>query len=383
MSNIRKSKLAIFHFNPIELYPPVLNLLNYLPSYIDYYDKIKVFTFAPKKKIEKYIALESSIEILRVGRFSKMRLLRIVQYTRYYLLSILYLIIWRPPIVLYYESLSGLPVLFYKTFVNKKCRIFVHYHEYTSPQEYKNGMMLNNWIHKWEYKLYPKFEWISHTNKSRVEFFSADNASAGLSALFELPNYPPAKWNDLDRVRVYNDPILKVVYVGALSLETMYTREFTEWIIQQEGKVEWDIYSNNLSSGINEYFEQVNSRYIRLRGHLNYFDLPHILKQYQVGVILYRGHILNYVYNAPNKLFEYYNNGLDVWFPITMKGSLAYVQKNCYPKVIALDFNNLQQIKLEDLKNREGLKYKPSSYYCEKEYDKLINNIFGRREDHN
>lgn len=48
---------------------------------------------------------------------------------------------------------------------------------------------------------------------------------------------------------------------------------------------------------------------------INYSDLPGVIRAYDVGVILYNGHIANYVFNAPNKLFEYLACGLDVWSP--------------------------------------------------------------------
>ena len=52
-------------------------------------------------------------------------------------------------------------------------------------------------------------------------------------------------------------------------------------------------------------FIKNKNQYVQFKGHINYDNLPTTLNKYQVGVILYKGHIPNYVYNAPNKLFEY------------------------------------------------------------------------------
>ena len=38
------------------------------------------------------------------------------------------------------------------------------------------------------------------------------------------------------------------------------------------------------------------------------------MADYHIGLTLYNGHIPNFVYNVPNKVFEYLACGLDVWY---------------------------------------------------------------------
>ena len=92
-------------------------------------------------------------------------------------------------------------------------------------------------------------------------------------------------------------------------------------------------------------------------------------------MILYNGHIPNYIYNAPNKLFEYLACGLDVWFPIEMIGCYQYITNKKFPRVVSLDFQNLSRVDLPSLVSRDELAYQPSTFYCEPVYEKLYNMV--------
>ena len=93
-----------------------------------------------------------------------------------------------------------------------------------------------------------------------------------------------------------------------------------------------------------------------------------------VGVVLYNGHIPNYIYNAPNKLFEYLACGLDVWFPDVMAGSMDYVNKNGFPKVLSIDFNNLNKFDLAAAIERQGSESK-YLFFCEEALKPLIDKL--------
>ena len=155
-------------------------------------------------------------------------------------------------------------------------------------------------------------------------------------------------------------------------MDTMYTRKFSEWVLSKEGEVVWDIYSTNITEEARDYLGTLDKDLIRFRDGINYFSLPSVLRRYDIGVILYNGHIPNYVYNAPNKLFEYWACGLDVWFPDSLKTSLSFVTKDSYPKVLAVDFNKLEQIQLPHLIDRDKLVFTPCPYYCEMALEQLF-----------
>jgi hypothetical protein len=171
---------------------------------------------------------------------------------------------------------------------------------------------------------------------------------------------------------------LRIVYVGALSLDTMYTREFGDWVAQQAGKVNWDIYSDNITPEARDYVLSFADGVIKFRKGVDYYSLPGILSGYDVGVILYNGHIPNYVYNAPNKLFEYLACGLDVWFPAVMKGCMPFVTDGVWPRVLAVDFNRLDVMDIAAAVSRQGLEYAAPHHYAEEALRPLLESIQGK-----
>ncbi len=367
-------KLAIIHFPPIEWYPPVKNWLNYLAA--EWPEcKVAVYTLRSHKK-ECFIPASSSIRIVRPVTVSYGGALsRSVSYLRYYGGTLLGLIMRRPDTVLYYETISSLPALIYKKFFKRKARLFTHCHEYVTPGEYQQGMKLTRVLHEKEIAFYPEMEWLSQTNAKRLEFFSADNVGRQLPPLYILPNYPPASWQAGSRERKVTGQPVRAVYVGALSMDTMYVKEMAEWVVSLDGRLVWDIYSGNSTLEARQFTEKLGSPWIRFHEGVDYFSLPSILDKYDVGLILYKGHIPNYVYNIPNKLYEYLVPGLDVWFPRVMKGSLEMMTEKTYPKVTALDFTNLEKADLHSLISREGLTWQPYRYNCEQALQPLLEKI--------
>lgn len=71
---------------------------------------------------------------------------------------------------------------------------------------------------------------------------------------------------------------------------------------------------------------------------VEYEKLGSILKNYHVGLILYKDLITNFVYNALNKLFEYLSCGLDVWHPFSYGRNKTY-KNNGSPKVSEINFD--------------------------------------------
>jgi hypothetical protein len=365
-------RLAIIHFNPIERYPPVMNWLNYLAGHMDGKTEVLVLTMASAPGEGAFPSPAPFIRIKRVGNLNgRSAVSRYRNYLAFYASAIGRLAGWRPDAVLYYETLSAYPAILYKRIINRDSRLFVHYHEYMSPKEYQEGMTLIRWGHKLEKRAYPSYAWISHTNEDRMGMFMEDLQGIRLHHTHILPNYPPLSWRSEKRENGVGSPV-RLVYAGALSLETMYTRVFTDWILRQEGKVVLDIYSGNMSGETGEFLSMLNSPHIRFCGRVDYFDLPRVLRNYDAGVILYNGNIPNYVYNVPNKFYEYWACGLDVWFPEKMKSSLALVTTDSYPKIVAIDFEKLETLNLGAMTDRTGLLYRPCPYYDETSLEPLL-----------
>jgi hypothetical protein len=365
-------RLAIIHFNPIERYPPVMNWLNYLAGHTDGRTEVMVLTMASPPGQAAFRSPAPFIRIKRAGNLSgRSAASKYRNYLTFYLSAIGRLAGWRPDAVLYYETLSAYPAILYKRIINHGSRLLVHYHEYMSPKEYLEGMTLIRWGHKLEKKAYPSYDWISHTNDDRMAMFIEDLKGVRLPHTHTLPNYPPRSWRSEKQENGAGSPV-RLVYVGALSLETMYTRVFAGWILGQRGKVVLDIYSGNMSGETGEFLSSLNSPHIRFCGRIDYFDLPGVLRNYDVGVILYNGYIPNHVYSVSNKLYEYWACGLDVWFPEKISSSMAMVTTDSYPKIVAIDFEKLETVDLEATTDRTGLLYRPCPYYDETPFEPLL-----------
>jgi hypothetical protein len=348
-----------------------MNWLEYLAKNKDIGTEVRVYTLETPSGFHRYEPISPDIRIYRLGKpDGKRGFSRYGVYLRFYSSVIRKLSAWKANTVMYYETLSAFPAYFYKKFIHQKSRLFIHYHEYISRDEYRSGMLLNRWGHFLERKIYCRASWVSHTNADRMRLFKADNEEIPIPNTHILPNYPPGYWTS-HTIKKLNSPVVKFVYIGALSLDTMYTKEFAEWIRKQNGSASWDIYSGNITADAKAYLQAFAGPDIRLHKGVNYFSLPQVLKAYDIGVILYKGHIPNYVYNAPNKLFEYGACGLDVWFPDKMSTSLAYVTTDNYPRVVALDFEKLDDVRLSELTDHSGLAYQSGNYFCEPEFDYL------------
>lgn len=353
-------RCVVVHFSPIEYYPPIQNLINVLQSASDFNIRLTVVTtLDPMCTLGVQEFKNANIQVLRIAKSSNntRQLTRYFQYFLFYS-SCLALLLWYRPIkVFYFETISSWPVFIYKKYFARDCEVGVHYHEYSSKNDYESGMMLGRYFHALEIKLYPKMTWLSHTNSMRMKLFLDDIRPNDkfLQRTFILPNYPPENWKRSARESI-KVPV-RIVYVGSLSLSTMYTREFGEWVVGQNGKVLWDIYAHNIQDDAKEFFAKLNSSWICLHDGVPYSALPSILGLYDVGIVLYNGHIPNYVHNAPNKVFEYIVSGLDVWFPVVMDGTRPYERNNEIPKVMAIDFKNLESFSLEKAIARTNKEY--------------------------
>lgn len=205
-------------------------------------------------------------------------------------------------------------------------------------------MILNRWLHKIETGIYQHAAWISHTNQDRMQMFLNDIKPVSPANTHILPNYPPASWQNSLKNKRTDENRIGFVYVGALSLDTMYTKEMAEFVAANSDKYYWHIYSDTFDKSVTGFLQRLNAGNISFKGSVKYDELPEILGQYDIGVILYKGHIPNYIYNAPNKLFEYQACGLNVWFPLEMKGAYPYINEDTPPCVLAIDFGNLSNL---------------------------------------
>lgn len=365
-------RLALFHFMPVEGYPPVQNLIH-------------TFSCQAGLSIQCYTTkgthpFETTISHCKIERFGHSATSNKWQKINLYLSYLLFnfwglakIFVFQPHSIIYYETLSAFPALAYKRLF-PKTKLLIHYHEYTTSKEYASGSVIIRWLHKMEIRNYSLARNISHTNEQRLSFFCKDNRLTRNDRFIILPNYPPESWSlGADNVKP-NTPPYRMVYVGySLDNENMYADEIFNFIATNS-HFTLDCFLFFVSDEIKSKAEQLSDRIV-FRESIEYSNIPSILKNYHIGLILYKGHIPNYIYNAPNKLFEYTACGLDVWYPEVMVGTSEYNNTATFPKVIAIDFEKLEQFNWEKAINREGLINKSAEYYCEPIYNELLNCI--------
>jgi len=298
---------------------------------------------------------------------------RIIFYFGFFFRTLWLLIKLKPSSLLYYESISAGAPSVYKKWFNGSCKLFIHYHEYKSQQELNAGIFFNRWVYRLEKSIFKRADWVSHTNEDRMRFFLNDMGSDAPTQTHILPNHPPAEFAKYAKdAKSDRKAPFGIVYLGALSVEEFFLKEMAEWVASNSATCYWDIYSDNYQPEALAYLKSLNAPNISFKGGVEYTELSKILPKYTVGIILYTGHIPNYVYNVPNKLFEYHVCGLDTWFPDHMISCHTLETKNSYPKIVGLDFKELDKQSVDKLFCVEGLSYQKNEFIAEKTYQPLI-----------
>jgi hypothetical protein len=366
-----KEKLVIIHFQPVELYPPIQNLLLILKDVVDQGEVIVISTV--QSNLPEFELNSKSMIVFRKNIISKYKLVRFIRHIYFYIFTFLKLLYYRPNKVLYFESLSSFPAICYK-FLFSKIQLMVHYHEYTTPKEYEVGMQILKWSYLFERRYYHNFDWISHTNEKRLELFKNDNKIINNARFHVMPNYPLRNWMEASTYkRDLLDDKIKFIYVGPLNSEDTYILEFCNFIGSNE-RYELLIFSQRVPQDFKDYLKLNKISNIQIGGTISYNYLPCYLKSCHIGIILYKCNTLNQRFAAPNKLFEYLACGLDVWFPKEMEGCYEY-KSNVNPKVIEVNFDNIE----ESIKNYsysiDGREKSTNGYVAEEACSELIKMI--------
>jgi hypothetical protein len=359
------SRIVLLHYRPIEDYPPAMNTIRFLSTVAGL--KLTVITSAHSGPREKFEC--EGVRILHMPSVSPQLslALRILKYWNYNIQALFILLKVRPTAILCFESASSWPAYAFIHRLGINSRLHIHFHEYIKREEYHTQMWLDRYNQNLESKyLYQRSVWISHTNKDRLSFFQNEYPHLDKDKLHVLPNYPPKAWQKkiLFRNKAENDTRVKLVYVGSLSFETTYIREIVEWVKCHRNFI-LTICSYNLKDDVKNYLihsKQSCDAIEFIEKGLEYDDLPNYLSGFDIGLILYKSFMLNFEYNAPNKLFEYLTCGLMVWYPEELKGCETVANAIGSKKIKAQDFNSLNgfgysDIKMSDLKNSPSTEF--------------------------
>lgn len=329
-------KIALIHFQPLENYPPVMNCILDLEK--EKGEAVSIFTTHSQNNW-----FGSSYPIYRLGNYTTSRWSRYWTYLYFNFACFYFLCFYRPEKVLYYETYSAWPVYWYKKLF-PSVNVFIHFHEYVSEKEKKQSSSYFKYLLIKETYNLKKAIWISHTNEDRMYFFQQDFPFVRKDQCYILPNYPPADWAiRAQQIRANRQvsAVKRMVYLGALGLDTTYIKEIAAWIEEQKGDYTLDIYSDNIDECVLDFLYNLKSSYILIHKAIPYFDLPEVLATYDIGLVLYKGHIPNYVYNVPNKVFEYLTCGLEVWYSEELISNNKFKQEYDIQQLISINFTNL------------------------------------------
>ena len=301
-------------------------------------------------------------------------------------LATAYRLITDPPdMVIYFEPTSAMPVAMAKA-VRPDMRVFVHYHEYHAPSEFRGEGMRFTRVAHWIEKtfLLPKAVWISHTNAERLELFARDIPTANRARMHVLRNLPPASWST-DESSAWSDaapPPLKLTYVGSLSLSDTYLESIVQWVHSSNGGVTLDIYAYNVDAATAEWLsDNTRDGVTYFPEGVEYDDIPALLRSYHTGLLLYRARTVNYQHNASNKLFEYLACSLDVLYPSRMLGVKPFARSDSSPRVIETDFESGVLPPIDYLSSRDGIPARPLTDFAESELSTLENAMIASLND--
>jgi hypothetical protein len=296
-----KAKTAlVLHYNPVKLYPPAESGIRFLQQSGF---AVKVIT----------------TQVFGVQTDSKLSLLfRILSFN----LRALWCIALKSiDLLVVYEHYSVIPIR-PCLYLHPRCKIWLHFHEYSSPEEVKEGGIYSR--HCWTHVAHVinDVSLYTHTNTWRLNQFQKDFEcdTPCIEKGRYIPNTPPQNWikraaSKRKEVQRKEGP-LRLVYHGAVHSSTTYVVELYRILSSAPGKYRLDIYSRDeIVEGYNED--------VHWHDPIPFDDLADVLPTYDVGLILYKGHIPNYVHNVPNKFWEYRAAGLGVMMPAKMSFNLV------------------------------------------------------------
>ena len=374
--NSSLKRVYIIHLLPLEYYPPITNLLNILSK--DKLVKTAVFSTKNNKYRPRFQTKNIQISRTNYPGYQKNIILKFWSFFTYVFLPLWQIIVFKPHVLMYYEPHSALPAYLYKRFFNPRVKLFIHHHEYYAPEEFQDpAMRFVRFFHKLETTfLYKKAAWISQTNSYRLDFFSKDYPYVPKSTLFSLANYPPLSWAKSLKKRSKIKGPIKLLYIGALSFENTYIREIVTFVRNNPNSIKFDVFSYNMHNDVLSWLQSESIENISLNAFgIPYDQIPKMASSYDVGLVLYKGHNINYQYNAPNKLFEYLVCGLDVWVPKELLGCKAYLNSQTRPFVLDVNYNNLSMANFNSIIEENSVGDNFIQYNAEDEAIKLLQQI--------
>jgi hypothetical protein len=306
---MKPKKIAILHFNIIEKYPPVMN---FIFDALEENPELQILLFTTQNTTSYQTPLFPNTKIYRFGKVSTNPIVRYSSYLYYNLLSSLILLFSKVEHVTAFESLSVFP-LWLRMKLRTSTKAHLHFHEYLSEPERKASSGYMKCLFKLEDQLLKNYT-CSQTNEDRKRLFLEDKPFLKPARVEVRPNMPPKSWwNKFGQFKKPStDGKIRLVHVGACDNKTMYVKEVLDWVQSNHDSLELTFISQQLDAETKALILSYNCPTICIKAPVNYYELPQELMKYDIGLVLYKGHTPNYIFNVPNKVNEYLACGLVV-----------------------------------------------------------------------
>jgi hypothetical protein len=361
-------KIAYLHNLPLEYYPPATNTLDLLGRMKQV--EVRAYTSRNLKNRKAYSSRAMKIFRFKSPDPQSSQILRLAVALWWHLRTAWSLFFFKPDAVIYVEPHSALAAHIFFRFLFGKARLFIHHHEYYEPVDYtRPGMRLPSLCSRLESSfLFPRATWISQTNADRLQLIKAHHPEIADRVWQVLPNYPPAGW--LQRIKTKSEykigSPLRLIYVGAASFQDTYIKEIVSWAAHHRSEIDLHVCGYNVTEDVRNWLEAQHFANVTFNAAgYAYDELPDILGGFDVGLVLYKGNTRNFIYNVPNKVYEYLVCGLEVWYPREMTGMRNFRQGN-QAGLRELDFTDLNRLYPENLRTELTVSQKRMSYCADK-----------------
>ncbi len=311
--------------------------MNFIFDALEENPELQILVFTTQNTTSYQTPHFPNTKIYRFGKVSTNPIVRYSSYLYYNLLSSLILLFSKVEHVTAFESLSVFP-LWLRMKLRPSTKAHLHFHEYLSEPERKASSGYMKFLFKLEDQLLKNYT-CSQTNEDRKRLFLKDKPFMKPAQVEVRPNMPPKSW--WNKFGQFKKPSsygkIRLVHVGACDNKTMYIKEVLDWVQSNQDTLELTFISQQLDDSTKALILSYNYPTICIKAPVNYYELPQELMKYDVGLVLYKGHIPNYVYNVPNKVYEYLACGLKVLCDNSLKTT------------VELKHENILSIKLKEL----------------------------------
>lgn len=336
-------RIAYLHVLPLEYYPPARNALTLMARHPGW--QVRAWSSRNRRGLRTWE--QSWIQVTRPVDADPRSILplRVAGYLAWHLRAAADLAAWKPDALISVEPHSALAAWMYYNIFRGKAALFIHHHEYYAPEDFlRPGMRLLRSTGELERNdLFVRAVWVSQTNEERMRLLREWNPRITADAARVLPNYPPEEWIRKAEAlpRHAASGRIRLVYVGSASFEDTFIREAVTWVASHPDSASLHVSGNNIHKEVWDWLHALGSPNITFDpSGCDYSELPDLLTQFDVGLVLYKGNTLNFVHNIPNKTIEYLACGLDVWYPPEMQGMRRFHERFPGERLLQVDFRD-------------------------------------------